>query len=70
MSELVVLDINGEPVQFERGCTVGDVVAALGCGARGVAVAVNSQLVIRSQWPTVELADGDNVEILHAVAGG
>ena len=37
---------------------------------RGIAVAVNSELVRKDEWPTAELAEGDSVEVLHAVAGG
>ena len=70
MSGTVKLRVNGEPFELAQGATVADVVGALGCGPRGVAVAVNSELVRRDEWPTSELAEGDSVEVLHAVAGG
>jgi sulfur carrier protein len=66
----VNLHVNGKPLELAQGATVADVVGALGCGPRGVAVAVNSELVRRDEWPTAELAEGDSVEVLHAVAGG
>ena len=37
---------------------------------RGVAVAVNGEVVPRSSWHETELSDGDEVEIVHAVQGG
>jgi sulfur carrier protein len=64
------LDVNGEALEVSPGATVADVVEVVGCGARGVAVAVNSELVRRAAWPRVALSEGDRVEILHAVAGG
>jgi sulfur carrier protein len=70
MSATVTLRVNGEPLELARGATVADVVGTLGCGPRGVAVAVNSELVRRGEWATAELAEGDCVEVLHAVAGG
>jgi sulfur carrier protein len=70
MSGPVKLHVNGEPLELAQGATVADVVGALGCGPRGIAVAVNSELVRRHEWPTAELAEGDSVEVLHAVAGG
>jgi thiamine biosynthesis protein ThiS len=70
MSGPVKLQVNGEPLELARGATVADAVRALGCGPRGIAVAVNSELVRRDEWPTAELAEGDSVEVLHAVAGG
>jgi sulfur carrier protein len=70
MTGTVALDVNGERVEMARGATVADLVTATGAGPRGVAVAVNSELVRRAEWGSVELADGDQVEVLHAVAGG
>jgi sulfur carrier protein len=70
MAERLLLAVNGERLELPPGATVADVVGALACGSRGVAVAVNSQLVPRSQWASAELADGDRVEVLHAVVGG
>jgi sulfur carrier protein len=66
----VKVRVNGEGLELARGATVADVVASLGCGTRGVAVAVNAEVVRRADWPRVSLAAGDEVEVLHAVAGG
>ncbi len=37
---------------------------------RGCAVAVNGQVVPAAQWPSRELAPGDEIEILRIVGGG
>ncbi|WP_354699971.1 hypothetical protein DSM112329_00229 [Paraconexibacter sp. AEG42_29] len=37
---------------------------------RGVAVAVDAEVVPRTAWATTVLADGDQVEVLVAVQGG
>jgi sulfur carrier protein len=37
---------------------------------RGVAVAVNGDVVPRSAWPDLPLRDGDTIEVLTAVPGG
>jgi sulfur carrier protein len=37
---------------------------------RGVAVAVDAEVVPRAAWATTILADGDRVEVLVAVQGG
>ena len=37
---------------------------------RGVAVAVDAEVVPRSEWDSVELADGQRVEVLGAIQGG
>lgn len=38
--------------------------------ARGVAVAVNGEVVPRREWPDTQLAPGDEVDIVGAVQGG
>jgi sulfur carrier protein len=42
----------------------------LGLDARGVAVAVDGQVVPRSQWAATPLVDGSHVEVVNAIQGG
>ncbi|MCA1689192.1 MAG: sulfur carrier protein ThiS [Actinobacteria bacterium] len=42
----------------------------LGAGARGVAVAVDGEVVPRSEWEARPLADGARVEVVGAIQGG
>lgn len=62
------IKVNGEPRQIAEGSTVAEVVADL--PQRGTAVAVNGQVVPRSEHSQAALADGDIVEIVTAVQGG
>jgi len=62
--------VNGEAKTLETGATIANLVEALGLGDRRVAVAVNREVVPRSQFAGRALAAGDNVEILQAVGGG
>ena len=62
--------VNGEPSEFEPGMTVGDLVAAVGAPERGVAVAVDAEVVPRGQWSSFVVGDGARVEVLTAVQGG
>ena len=47
-------------------------VAAAGAPAegRGVAVAVDGEVVPRGEWESTELHEGQRVEVLQAVQGG
>ena len=45
-------------------------VSAGGADGRGVAVAVDAEVVPRSAWDEVELADGQRVEVVGAIQGG
>ena len=64
--------LNGQPRDLPDGATVADAVSASGMPAlaRGVAVAVDREVVPRSQWTETALADGQRVEVLEAVQGG
>jgi sulfur carrier protein len=64
--------VNGESRDLDEGATVGDVVALLDlpADARGVAVAVDAEVVPRGAWDDTEIADGAQVEILTAIQGG
>ncbi len=62
--------LNGEPVALDEGACVDAVVASLGRGPSGVAVAVNGEVVPRSAWGSRRLAADDRVEVLTAAQGG
>jgi sulfur carrier protein len=62
--------VNGEPTELERGATVEAVLASLELPDRGVAVAVDAEVVPRGEWPAHELNEGARVEILRAIQGG
>ncbi len=67
------LTVNGEyRTVMDAQTTVSDLVGELtgGGAARGVAVAVNGDVVPRSAWDLTALRDGDAVEVLTAVQGG
>ncbi len=62
--------VNGEDVELADGSTVADVVARLCPSDRGVAVAVDREVVPRSVWDTVVVTEGASVEVVTAAAGG
>ena len=65
--------VNGAPNGLVRpGSTVRAMLDVLGLDgeARGVAVAVDGEVVSRTAWTTTALADGARVEVLNAVQGG
>jgi sulfur carrier protein len=64
--------VNGEDRELPSGATVASLVESMP-GApqgRGVAVAVEGEVVPRAQWPSTELRDGANIEVVVAVQGG
>ena len=64
--------VNGEPREIGDGATVASVVEMLDVapGARGVAVAVDGEVVSRGRWAQTELSEGSMVEVVAAIGGG
>jgi sulfur carrier protein len=62
--------INGEPSDVAPGATVAELLAQLDAPDRGVAVAVDAEVVPRGEWEAFVVADGARVEVLIAVQGG
>jgi sulfur carrier protein len=68
----VNVTINGEPRRMDDGATVASVIEMLDVapGARGVAVALDGEVVARSSWSQTQLRDGSLVEVVSAIQGG
>ena len=64
--------LNGERRELPAEATVEVAVHMSGApeGGRGVAVALDGEVVPRGQWATTEVRDGQELEVLHAVQGG
>ncbi len=62
--------LNGERRVVDGTATVRDMLDAAGFGERRIAVEVNREIVPRSEHATRRLAEGDRVEIVHAIGGG
>jgi sulfur carrier protein len=65
--------VNGEPQELPEALTVAELVEraapALGHG-RGVAVAIDAEVVPRSDWERIRVCEGQRVELLAAMQGG
>ena len=66
------LVLNGRPAELPDGATVADALAELDLPGegRGIAVAVDAEVVPRGQWPATALHEGARIEIVQAVQGG
>jgi thiazole synthase len=73
----MTIELNGERAILPDGATVAAAVAAAGIGSaraaedrRGLAVAVDGEVVPHSAWERTALADGQSVEVVAAIQGG
>jgi sulfur carrier protein len=68
---MTVVTLNGESRDLGDAATVETAVRAIGApDGRGVAVALDGEVIPRGEWATTAVRDGQQVEILRAVQGG
>ena len=72
--------VNNQPVELEASLSLEALLTKLsymgsgimdsGIIEKGIALAVNRQIISRSQWSTHTLGEGDAVTLIKATAGG
>jgi transporter family-2 protein len=67
---VIAVTVNGRPRDLDGSLSVTAFLKALDINARQIAVAVNGEVVPRSEWGHVTVNDGDTVEVVRAVGGG
>jgi sulfur carrier protein len=68
----MTIELNGKPTSMPEGASLADAITALGgdVDRRGVAAAVDGEVVRRPEWEGTMLREGQAVEIVQAVQGG
>ena len=63
------ITVNNKETEFD-GTSVNDLAAQLQLPEKGVAVAVNNEMIPRSEWSARPLAENASVVIIKAACGG
>jgi sulfur carrier protein len=68
----VRVELNGQPAELRDDASVAEAVAAAGVDGdrRGIAVAVEGEVVPRGEWDETRLREGQAVEVVRAIQGG
>jgi sulfur carrier protein len=69
----MTITVNGQPHETTPGTTVATLLDELQDvpeGRRGVAVALDDEVVPRGAWQDTVVGDGQRVEVLVAIQGG
>lgn len=66
----ISITVNGEPRRIIPGASIAALVAELDLDPKAVAVERNLEIVPKSAYAEIVLADGDKLEIVHFVGGG
>lgn len=65
-----MIRVNGDPSAVAAGTTITDLLVQLEAPDRGVAVAIDGEVVPRGQWARTTIEDDATVEVVMAVQGG
>ncbi|MEE9281631.1 MAG: sulfur carrier protein ThiS [Myxococcota bacterium] len=63
-------ELNGESQDAPEALSVRELLERFGLEKRRVAVAINAEVVPRSQFERAEIHEGDHIEVIQAVGGG
>jgi len=68
----MMIELNGREVEVPEGATVADAARAAGIepGRRGVAIALDGEVVPGGKLAETGLAPGQRVEVVEAIGGG
>jgi sulfur carrier protein len=64
------ITLNGRPTRVTAGLNLADLLASLGAPHRGVALALDGEVVPRQAWHHTTVGDGARVEVVTALQGG
>ncbi|NOG32591.1 sulfur carrier protein ThiS [Halomonas sp. TBZ9] len=67
---MIHIRLNGDPHPLEAGTHLVQLIEQLGLTGRRIAVEINEEIVPKSQHAQTPLAEGDQVEVVHAIGGG
>lgn len=66
----MIIEVNGEKKELENSRSLAEAVRDLGYEGARIAVARNDEFVPRGDYATVQLRDGDRLEIVSPMQGG
>ena len=66
---MVDIQLNGERRQL-ASALLADLIAELNLSQQAIAVAVNRQIIPKSQWDAHQLNMDDQIDIVRAIGGG
>ncbi|PRX49878.1 sulfur carrier protein ThiS [Salegentibacter salegens] len=67
---MITVNVNNTAHTFNSPSSLQDLLMQLAISEKGIAVAVNNQIISKSDWDRHELAEGENILIIRATQGG
>mgnify|MGYP005994231437 CR=1 FL=1 len=64
------IQLNNNTIQIKNSISVEELIASQNISTKGIAVAVNTNIVAKSEWGNKQLKENDNIIIITATQGG
>lgn len=62
--------INGETKEIAGEINLRELLKLLSLPSERIAIELNREVVRKKDWETIEVRDGDKLEVIHFVGGG
>lgn len=66
----MIVKLNDVRHEVAEGVSLAAFLERLGIQSKGVAVAIDYQVIPKDEWETFVLTDGQELMLIHAVSGG
>ena len=67
---MITVSLNGESTTVQENSSLNDLLVEAKISLKGIAVAVNQNIVSKQQWGATTLVDQDQLLIIKATQGG
>jgi sulfur carrier protein len=67
---MILIQLNGSEKILKKPLTIHELLKESKISHQAIAVAVNSEIVPRSDFEKIKIRNHDEIEIIHAVGGG
>lgn len=67
---MINIIVNNTPRLFKANTTLEEIISELGISVNGIAVAVNENIITKTEWTTKTLHERDEVLVIRATQGG
>lgn len=67
---MISIRLNGERLDVPDSIGLEKMLETLSLPTKRIAVELNGRVIRRADWPTINISDGDKIEVVHFVGGG
>ncbi len=70
LQEKIVVSVNEKTQSFSKEATLQTMLSQLTIAENGIAIAINEQIIPKTNWATTKLNNNDKILIITATQGG